>query len=1009
MTTQVIYSIDQTGLLPSNLIENEIHTTTIFNDRSFHILTPFYAPFFEESLVVVRKVGLTTTTLTRGADYSVAIPHMMSPTTTGKKLYSAIVIHDVVMSAVFEITYQTFGGGFNFDQSAVIEQVSQKVYGDKTYDWSDVGNKSDIFPVDTHVHDVNSINGLSPLVNALDAIDTTVNSTNIDPVANKVFTGDLSGSGTNNITLTLNNTPVTPGTYNKVVVGADGRVLSGTQLTSINDYNMAFTYIEEPQIISTIANYTVAPLSHKGAGGSEHADVTTTTAGFMSASDKAMLDNATSYPISNIAPLPLGTAAAGVQNILSRADHVHALPASVSTTADGLMSAADKAKLDGIEAGAQVNSIFDVNSKTGAVTFTATEFNLGNVDNTSDANKPVSTAQQTALDAKQDKYVDFSLNTAGILALDATAHTGEVYKATDTLIEYISNGTAWVNPLDSGGGGSITSPIIRAPIPLYPLNGQLDVVDLPLLSAFQHSPLYVSDIRIERQFQVTLATDTTFSTPYIDVGVNSDDYTLTQSLTLGTSYIWRCRDRTLTPSGIINSDWSTYQSFTIASIIIATPSILTMTGSPSSVKETPAITTSAFSVNPSAADTHVSTTWIIMNSSGAIIYTNANDTVNKTSWTIPSGILQVSTGYKLGVKYNGGLKNSSFSIYTFTTSFAFSYENYLAVAHGNSTFISIYGEDVDLFTKLSNPNILPPGTANAVSFSQDSNYLALVHNSTVFPATPNSLIYIYKRSGDTFTKLADPATLPNGNGQSCHFSSDGTYLAVGHASFPFITIYKRSGDTFTKLADPATLPTGVGFGCHFSPDSNYLAVAHINNPRVTIYKRSGDTFTKLADPATLPTGSGISCCFSPDSTYVVLGLDTRAFLIIYKRSGDTFTKLPDPATMPPGAPQGCSFSPDGNYLAVAHLNSPYITIYKRSGDVFTKLANPATLPTSTGNSCSFSPDGNYLAVVCNQGASTLVIYKRSGDTFTKLADPATLFSGDGNGCSWYQIGYGAKP
>jgi hypothetical protein len=45
------------------------------------------------------------------------------------------------------------------------------------------------------------------------------------------------------------------------------------------------------------------------------------------------------------------------------------------------------------------------------------------------------------------------------------------------------------------------------------------------------------------------------------------------------------------------------------------------------------------------------------------------------------------------------------------------------------------------------------------------------------------------------------------------------YLAVGHVTTPYITIYKRSGDTFTKLADPATLPTGVGYGCAFVPDA----------------------------------------------------------------------------------------------------------------------------------------------------------------------------------------------
>lgn len=46
--------------------------------------------------------------------------------------------------------------------------------------------------------------------------------------------------------------------------------------------------------------------------------------------------------------------------------------------------------------------VVSVAGKTGAVTLVKGDVGLGNVDNTSDANKPVSTAQQTALDLKQD-------------------------------------------------------------------------------------------------------------------------------------------------------------------------------------------------------------------------------------------------------------------------------------------------------------------------------------------------------------------------------------------------------------------------------------------------------------------------------------------------------------------------------------------------------------------------------------------------------------------------------
>jgi trimeric autotransporter adhesin len=63
---------------------------------------------------------------------------------------------------------------------------------------------------------------------------------------------------------------------------------------------------------------------------------------------------------------------------------------------------AEKNKLAGIEAGAQVNTVTSVAGKTGAVSLVKADVGLSNVDNTSDLNKPISTATQTALNAKQD-------------------------------------------------------------------------------------------------------------------------------------------------------------------------------------------------------------------------------------------------------------------------------------------------------------------------------------------------------------------------------------------------------------------------------------------------------------------------------------------------------------------------------------------------------------------------------------------------------------------------------
>lgn len=88
----------------------------------------------------------------------------------------------------------------------------------------------------------------------------------------------------------------------------------------------------------------------------------------------------------------------------------YTLPPATASTLGGIKIG------DGLTAEADGTTSADVESvagKTGAVTLDKNDVGLGNVDNTSDANKPVSTAVQQALDAKQDELTFDSAPTAG--------------------------------------------------------------------------------------------------------------------------------------------------------------------------------------------------------------------------------------------------------------------------------------------------------------------------------------------------------------------------------------------------------------------------------------------------------------------------------------------------------------------------------------------------------------------------------------------------------------------
>ncbi len=110
----------------------------------------------------------------------------------------------------------------------------------------------------------------------------------------------------------------------------------------------------------------------------------TNDSGFITAAD--IPEGATP---SSTTPKMDGTAAVGVETAFARGDHVH--PSDTSRVPTTRTVAGHALSAD--------------------VTLVKGDVGLGNVDNTSDTDKPVSTAQQTALDGKVDKITGKGLST----------------------------------------------------------------------------------------------------------------------------------------------------------------------------------------------------------------------------------------------------------------------------------------------------------------------------------------------------------------------------------------------------------------------------------------------------------------------------------------------------------------------------------------------------------------------------------------------------------------------
>lgn len=272
-------------------------------------------------------------------------------------------------------------------------------------------------------------------------------------------------------------------------------------------------------------------------------------------------------------------------------------------------------------------------------------------------------------------------------------------------------------------------------------------------------------------------------------------------------------------------------------------------------------------------------------------------------------------------------------------------------------------------------------------------------------------LQIFKKKGltNTYDKLLNP-TFPGSAIWGMDSSPDGKFLAAAIASTPYISIYKRNGETFTLLSNPASLPTGSGRDVAFSPDNKYLAVGHGTTPFVTIYKRDGDTFTKIATPFnTLPGGTTLSVAFSPDGNYFAVGMSVSPYVNVWRIDStlDTFTKITIPTAGSGGNVNSVKFSPDSLHLIYAGGSSPSYGGYliNSSTDTFTALTIIGS-PATTGNHVAFSPDGVYMSV----GASTdLAILKRNNanNTYSVItSQPPTVQkpAGEVNASAWSKDG-----
>jgi hypothetical protein len=113
-----------------------------------------------------------------------------------------------------------------------------------------------------------------------------------------------------------------------------------------------------------------------------------------------------------------------------------------------------KKSASGTESIVEVGPVASVAGKTGAVTLAKADVGLGNVDNTSDANKPISTATQAALNAKASAA---SPNLSGAIDL-TTGSVRQTASAVSALDIDCSSGNYFTKTVSSASTFTFSNP-----------------------------------------------------------------------------------------------------------------------------------------------------------------------------------------------------------------------------------------------------------------------------------------------------------------------------------------------------------------------------------------------------------------------------------------------------------------------------------------------------------------------------------------------------------------------
>ena len=465
-------------------------------------------------------------------------------------------------------------------------------------------------------------------------------------------------------------------------------------------------------------------------------------------------------------------------------------------------------------------------------------------------------------------------------------------------------------------------------------------------------------------------------------------------------------------------------SCTVVGYSLTPPSIISPANGLATVGKYVTFISSAFAVEPSIADTHLSSDWEIASDANftSIVFSSYNDTNNKTAW-YAEGFL-TNTTYYIRVRYRGTLLISDWSpAHNFTTKSTFFGTN-------ESAILTAYDKALnDQFSLV-------------VTVSPDGMRIAAgARFAEVNGVVDAGKVYVFKREG-----LSWPleAVLTAGEiqttgyfGFSLCFDATGSRLVVGATGqnssvttmVGAVYVFSRTGTTWSQEARLFASPAGdtnsqLGRWVSITPDGTRLVTASmyeitgsmLYHGQGYIYKRTGTTWTQeatvLASDKAQDDRLGLSCSIDSTGTRIAItaytgtagGFVNAGKVYVWVRSGSTWTQE---ATLTAsdkaanayfGRSVAMNAAGDRIVVGASGATADGLTLagkvytFTRVGTVWTQVnILTALVPQASGNfgvGVWLSPDGNLLLAgshlltvngITNAGG--VYVFIRSGTTW----------------------------